>query len=72
MTDADLVSLTVDEERCIGVGQCELLEPDVFRVDDDSGLASALAVTVDRARAERVIEKCPSAAISVVEESDEA
>lgn len=62
----DLVLVAVDAEVCIGVGQCELLEPEVFRVDDDDGMSRLSGDgRLPRDRAERVIDKCPSGAISV-------
>ncbi len=64
------VRLQVDEETCVGMGQCELLEPDVFRVDDDTSIASAADVAVPADRATAVIEACPSGAISVRNEVD--
>ena len=61
------VRLIVDETLCIGIGQCELLEPGVFRLDDDSGLAQVAADSdLDRARAAVVIDRCPSGAIAVI------
>jgi ferredoxin len=64
------VEVSVDRNRCVGVGQCELLEPDVFRVDDDDGLAVVIgAATLPRPRADVVVEKCPSGAISIGVES---
>ncbi len=66
----DLVLVQVNDELCIGVGQCEMLEPLVFRVDDDAGFASILGgATLTRSRAEAVVAKCPSRAIAVVEPS---
>ena len=38
-SDGDLVAMAVDDTRCIGGGQCELLAEDVFEVDDDLGVA---------------------------------
>ncbi len=64
----ELVRVTVDRDVCIGVGQCELLEPEVFRLDDDEELAFVIGEgTLPRARAEVVVDKCPSGAIKVAE-----
>ena len=66
----ETVTVTVDDEVCIGVGQCELLEPDSFRVDDDDGIARVLnGGHLPRGRAEVVVDKCPSGAISIVGET---
>ena len=63
---SDTVRVKVDREVCIGVGQCELLEGDVFRLDDDSGTAVIVGDPVlPRDRAEVVVDKCPSQAIQV-------
>jgi len=63
---SDLVRLTLDTEVCIGVGQCELLAPDTFELDDDEGTARIVGeADVDRALAEQVVDKCPSRAIQI-------
>jgi len=63
------VHLTVDLDRCIGIGQCEMLEPQVFRLDDEDGIARvADGATLDRTRAAEVVERCPSMAISILED----
>ncbi len=62
----DTVRLALDVDKCIGVGQCELLEGDVFRLDDDEGVAVIVGepvLPVDRAVV--VVEKCPSQAIQI-------
>ncbi len=67
MTDptADQVIVAVDDARCIGGGQCELLADDVFEVDDDTGVASVLAPgLLARATAVELVDRCPSGAIS--------
>ncbi len=66
MNSDDEVLVRVDDELCIGVGQCEMLEPLVFRVDDDAGFASVLpGAKLTRSRAQAVVDKCPSRAISM-------
>ena len=65
---ADLVRVAVEEERCIGGGQCEMLEPEVFRVDDDEAISLVIGSgALPRPRAEVVVHRCPGAAISIVE-----
>lgn len=65
MSNTPTTRLTVDRDACVGIGQCEVLEPDAFEVDDE-GVAVALGpLPVDRARI--VVERCPSGAISIVE-----
>ena len=64
----ELVRVAVDEERCIGGGQCEMLEPEVFLVDDDEAISSVIGPgALPRPRAEVVVHRCPGAAISIVE-----
>lgn len=64
------VQLIVDVECCIGVGQCELLEPELFRLDDDTGTTILLgAPQLPRERAHKVVQQCPSGAIQLVPES---
>lgn len=62
-----LVRVAIDGDVCIGVGQCELLEPDVFELDEDEGLAHTKGEAMLPAdRAAVVVDKCPSGAISIV------
>ncbi len=59
------VVMAVDDTRCIGGGQCELLAPDVFEVDDDTGIAAVTAPgLLDRVTALELLDRCPSGAIS--------
>lgn len=62
----DLVKVIVDAEVCIGGGQCEMLEEDVFVLDDDT-MISAVSGSgeLPRARAELVVDRCPGRAISI-------
>lgn len=63
----DLVPVTVNTEACITGGQCEMLEPDTFLVDDGTAVAGVIgAGLLPRSRAEIVIERCPGRAISAV------
>lgn len=63
----DLVKVSIDGDVCIGVGQCELLEPDVFELDEDEGLAHTKGEAMLPAdRAAIAVDKCPSGAISIV------
>lgn len=65
---SDLVAVAVDSQRCIGGGQCEMLEPDVFLLDDDEVISSVIGSgALRRDRAEVVVHRCPGAAISIVE-----
>lgn len=65
---SEAVRLVVDGDRCIGAGQCELAEPELFRVDDDTAVAEVLGSgMLARDRAEVVVDRCPSGAISIEE-----
>ena len=64
----ELVRVAVDEERCIGGGQCEMLEPEVFLLDEGEVISSVIGSgALPRPRAEVVVHRCPGAAISIVE-----
>lgn len=70
MSEAD-VKLVVDAETCIGAGQCELLEPGIFLVDDDTAIASVIGTgMLPPARATQIVDRCPSGAISMHERDD--
>ena len=60
----------IDVESCIGGGQCEMLEPDMFLVDDDEGTSSVTGDGwLDRDRALKVVDRCPGQAIRIIEEA---
>ncbi|HJP24531.1 MAG: ferredoxin [Acidimicrobiales bacterium] len=64
----DQVSLIVDEDRCIGIGQCELLEPEVFQLGDEDAISRVVdSAGLPRVRALEVADRCPSSAISIAE-----
>ncbi len=63
---ADGVYLAVDANRCIGAGQCEMLAPEHFRVDDDSALAEFVGQdSLPLTEAELLIDRCPSGALGI-------
>ena len=65
----EMVRVAVDQELCIGGGICEMLEPEVFELDDDIVIASVIGDgLLPRNRAVVVVDRCPSRAISVVEQ----
>lgn len=62
------VRVTVDQELCIGGGICEMLEPEVFELDDDMVISSVISDgLLPRDRAEVVVDRCPGRAISLEE-----
>ena len=63
------VRVVVDPDVCVGIGQCESLEPDVFVYDENEGRAEVRpGALLPRDRADAVMRSCPSGAISIVEE----
>ena len=67
MSAAERVRVQVDAVVCLGVGQCELTEPEVFELDDE-GIAVVVGDgRLPRERAEAIVDKCPSGAISIAE-----
>lgn len=63
---AEVVVMAIDAEACIAGGQCEMLAPEVFEVDEDTAVAVFLGDGhLDRTAAELVIDRCPSGAISI-------
>jgi ferredoxin len=58
--------LCLDVSRCVGVGQCELLEPEIFRVADDTGTSTVISAPIlPSQRAEALVDQCPSGAIQI-------
>ncbi len=66
------VRLVVDSSRCVGIGQCEVLQPEVFEIDDDGISQVQSPGLLDLADAQLVIDACPSGAISVGDTADTA
>ena len=64
----ELVGVQVNQETCIGAGQCEMLEEETFYLDDETVIAGVIGTgTLPRERAQKVVDTCPSRAISIVE-----
>jgi ferredoxin len=61
-----MIELLVDRDVCFGSGECVLMAPDVFELDQ-TGIARvrADAGAMDPDAADRVASNCPSGAISV-------
>lgn len=58
-------AVSVDQDRCVGSGDCAYLAPAAFEVDEDAGLARVLpgASDTDRTLLERAEHSCPTMAI---------
>ena len=65
----DPITVTVDENRCVGSGDCANVAPAAFEVDEDAGLARVLpgAAATDRALLGRAAHSCPTGAIAVTD-----
>lgn len=64
------MKLTVDFERCTGLGMCEAAAPEFFEIQDDGSL-QLLAEYADperRAEIEAAVAGCPTEAIKIVED----
>lgn len=62
----ELVTMTVNQDVCIGSGQCEMLEEETFLVDDDTVIAGVIgSAMLPLDRAQKVIDTCPTQAISI-------
>ncbi|MEM7324441.1 MAG: (4Fe-4S)-binding protein [Actinomycetota bacterium] len=63
------VKVTVNQDVCIASGQCEMIEPDVFLIDDETVIAGIVGdPMMSRDRAEQVADRCPSGAITFAED----
>lgn len=66
------VELYVDDTICVGMGRCEVVEPDVFEIDDDaiSQVIGVSSFTAERAKV--VMFECPTGAIKIRKVGGEA
>ncbi len=55
-----------DRELCVGSGQCELLAPEVFEVDDDGAVRVLQDLPDDADAVWEAVQQCPSGAILLV------
>ena len=60
--------VTIDQDRCIGSGDCVRVLPAAFRIEDDLGVAVPLdgAGAADLSLLVRAATNCPTRAIAVV------
>lgn len=63
------IMVRVDESRCVGSGDCSIVAPTAFEVDEDRGLARVLpgGAGTDPAQLERAAHSCPTGAIELTE-----
>jgi ferredoxin len=59
--------VTIDPQRCSGIGLCEAAKPDLFEVGDDghARLIRAVAGTDALTELEDVAAQCPTQSVSV-------
>lgn len=60
------VRLIVDQDTCIGSGECTALDPDAIELDED-GLARPLVAELAEDRARQLCDVCPTGALSIAE-----
>ena len=68
MRTEEIVKVTVDQDLCVGAGQCALTADDVFDQSDEDGTVVLLDATppADRkADIEHAAALCPAAAITL-------
>lgn len=67
-----LVAMVVDQDRCIGSGTCEMLEDQIFLLDDDTNIAGVVGDgLLPHSRASVIVDRCPASAISFDENTAE-
>ena len=66
------VEVSVDQDRCIGSGDCARLAPLAFRIDDPEGTSMPLATApeVDVALLLRAARSCPTQSIRIVRDGN--
>lgn len=58
------VQVIVDEDTCIGSGECVALDPGAIELDAD-GVARILLPEIDEERARHLCDTCPVGALSI-------
>jgi ferredoxin len=59
------VFIEIDADVCIGIGKCEELEPNAVDLGDDGISRVRAGIALPRERAEKIVKRCPSGAISI-------
>ncbi|SFF58469.1 ferredoxin [Actinacidiphila alni] len=67
MSDNDAAAVTADADACVGSGNCVIVAPAVFGLDDDGAVAVLRdrVSAAERAAAVAAAAGCPAAAIIV-------
>jgi ferredoxin len=58
------VTLRIDQDTCVGYGECVAEDADAMELDE-AGCARALLAVLDADRASRICAACPVGAISI-------
>ncbi len=66
------VFVAIDADVCIGIGKCEELEPNAVDLGDDGISRPREGIALPRERAEKIVKRCPSGAISIVGDAPDA
>lgn len=65
--------IVANRERCVGAGQCVLVDPEAFDQDDADGLVLLLRAEPQAgdeiARAREAVNVCPGRALSLADQS---
>ncbi len=61
------IRITIDEDLCVGSGDCARIAPDAFEVNEEAGLAVVRSGTSDLPLAllEDAAYQCPTGAITI-------
>jgi ferredoxin len=65
------VKIEIDQEKCVGAGQCVLAAPDVFDQRDDDGIVELLDEVPPEGQwtaSREAAQLCPAAAITIHED----
>jgi ferredoxin len=63
------VFIEIDADVCIGIGKCEELEPNAVDLGDDGVSRVREGIALPRERAEKIVKRCPSGAITIVDDA---
>ena len=63
------LQVVVDRNLCVGSGSCELIDPDIFKLDRDGKSRAVDSPVEETASLVEAIESCPTGAISAVDEN---
>lgn len=64
--------IVADKERCVGAGQCVLVDPEAFDQNDEDGTVVVVRPSpqsgAEVARAEEAVNVCPGRTLSLVKD----